>query len=90
MIGGNSLGKGPDGQYLAKPHPDPLIEAQKRCGNGRFVFAGDSTYDVKAAKAAGFPVIGAAYGYCDKPPQELGADAIIDSLAELIPALETL
>ena len=90
VIGGDSLGKGPDGKYLSKPAPDPLIAARERCGGGRFAFVGDSTYDVKAARAAGVPVIGAAYGYCDKPPHELGADAVIDSLADLVPALEAL
>ena len=90
VIGGDSLGKGADGRYLSKPAPDPLIAARERCGGGRFAFVGDSTYDVKAARAAGVPVIGAAYGYCDKPPHELGADAVIDSLAGLIPALEAL
>jgi phosphoglycolate phosphatase len=90
VIGGNSMGKDAEGRYLAKPHPEPVLEAQKRCGGGRFAFVGDSTYDVKAAKAAGVPVIGAAYGYCDRPPRELGADAVIDSLDALIPALESL
>ncbi|MEO0057982.1 MAG: hypothetical protein RIT17_1455, partial [Pseudomonadota bacterium] len=28
--------------------------------------------------------------YCDRPPHELGADAVIDSFAELIPALASL
>ena len=90
VIGGNSLGKGPDGQFLAKPHPEPIIKARELCGNGAFAFVGDSTYDVNASKAAGVPVVGAAYGYCDKPPHELGADAVIDSLDELISALESL
>ncbi|MEO1220223.1 MAG: HAD hydrolase-like protein [Pseudomonadota bacterium] len=90
VIGGNSLGKGPDGQFIAKPHPDPVLKAREICGGGSFAFVGDSTYDVNAAKAAGVPVIGAAYGYCDKPPHELGADAVIDSLDGLIPALESL
>lgn len=88
VIGGNSLGKGADGQFLAKPHPDPILKAREICGGGAFAFVGDSTYDVNAAKAAGVPVVGAAYGYCDKPPHELGADAVIDSLDQLIPALE--
>ena len=35
-------------------------------------------------------VIGAAYGYCDRPAHDLGADAVIDSLDGLIPALEAL
>ena len=76
--------------FLAKPHPDPVIAAHKATGSGRFVFIGDSTYDVRAAKAAGVPVIAAAYGYCDKPPHELGADTVIDSFADLIPALSAL
>lgn len=90
VIGGNSLGKGPDGQFLAKPHPEPILKAREICGGGPFAFVGDSTYDVNAAKSAGVPVVGAAYGYCDKPPHELGADRVIDSLDQLIPALETL
>jgi phosphoglycolate phosphatase len=90
VIGGDSMGKGEDGQFLAKPHPAPVIAAREATGGGRFVFIGDSTYDVRAAKSAGVPVIAAAYGYCDKPPQDLGADAVIDSFSELIPALESL
>lgn len=94
VIGGDSMGKGEDGRFLAKPHPAPVIEAAKRCGvagdEGRFAFIGDSTYDVKAARGAGVPVIAAAYGYCDRPPHDLGADRVIDSLSGLIPALEAL
>lgn len=95
VIGGDSMGKGPDGTFLSKPHPGPVIEAQRRCAKdpvypGAFAFVGDSTYDVRAARGAGVPVIAAAYGYCDKPPHELGADAVIDSLDGLISALEAL
>ncbi len=85
VIGGDTMGKG-----RAKPAPDPVVEAAKRCGDARLVFVGDSTYDVMAARAANVPVIAAGYGYCDKPPHELGADAVIDSLGELIPALQRL
>ncbi|MEE4199225.1 HAD-IA family hydrolase [Erythrobacter sp.] len=87
VIGGDSMGKGEDGRYLSKPHPEPVAEARRRCGGGRFVFVGDSTYDVKAARGAGVPVVAAAYGYCDKPLHELGADTVIQSLAELPAAL---
>ena len=90
VIGGDSMGKGPDGRFLSKPHPEPVIEARKRCGGGHFAFVGDSTYDVKAARGAGVPVVAAAYGYCDKQPSELGADTVIDSLDGLISALEAL
>lgn len=87
VIGGDSMGKGADGQFLAKPHPAPVLKAREVTGGGRFVFVGDSTYDVRAAKAAGVPVIAAAYGYCDRPGHELGADSVIDSFEALIPAL---
>lgn len=90
VIGGDSMGKGDDGQFLAKPHPAPVISARAACRAERFVFIGDSTYDVRAAKAAGVPVVAAAYGYCDRPPHELGADAVIDSFDALIPALSGL
>jgi phosphoglycolate phosphatase len=90
VIGGDSMGKDDDGTFLAKPHPAPVIEAQARCGGGPMAFVGDSTYDVRAARAAGVPVVAAAYGYCDRPAHELGADAVIDSLDGLISALESL
>ena len=85
IIGGDTMGKG-----RAKPAPDPIFEAIRRGGGGSLAFVGDSSYDVRAARAAAVPVIGARYGYCDKPRGELGADAEIDSLAELIPALARL
>ena len=90
VIGGDSMGKGPDGQFLAKPHPAPVLKARAITGGGRFVFIGDSTYDARAAKDAGVPFVAAAYGYCDKPPAAMGADAVIDSFAALIPALQGL
>ncbi|GMM92804.1 HAD family hydrolase [Qipengyuania sp. MTN3-11] len=90
VIGGDTLGKGPDGKYLAKPAPDPIVKVRERCGGGRFAYVGDSSYDIRAARAAGVPVVAACYGYCDKPRDEFGADVMIDSFAELIPALERL
>lgn len=85
VIGGDTLGKG-----RSKPAPDPIFEAVERCGGGLIAFVGDSTYDVLAARNAGVPVIAAAYGYCDVPAEELGADAVIHGFDELIPALEAL
>ncbi len=67
-----------------------MLKAREVTGGGRFIFIGDSTYDVRAARAAGVPVIAAAYGYCDAPPRELGANAVIDSFSDLIPALAAL
>ena len=90
VIGGDSLGKDEDGRYIAKPAPGPILKAQELCGGGRTVFVGDSSYDIKAARAAGVPVIAAMYGYCDGTAEELAPDAAIDSLRGLIPALEAL
>lgn len=83
IIGGDTLGKG-----RAKPAADPILEARTRCGGGKMVYIGDSSYDVMAARAAGVPVVVAAYGYNDRPPHDLGGDAVIDSLGALIPLLE--
>jgi phosphoglycolate phosphatase len=85
ILGGDTLGKG-----RSKPAPDPIIEARAKLGGGRFVYVGDSSYDVLSARAAGVPVVVAGYGYCDKPPAELGGDAVIQSFDELIPVLQNL
>lgn len=84
IIGGDTLGKG-----RAKPAADPILEARKRLGGGAMVYVGDSSYDVMAARAAEVPVVVAGYGFCDRPPHELRGDAVIDSLAELVPLLES-
>jgi phosphoglycolate phosphatase len=48
------------------------------------VMVGDSVTDVKAARAAGLAgVILVSYGYSAVPARELGADRVIDNLAEL-------
>lgn len=85
IAGGDTLGKG-----RAKPAPDLLWHARECCGGGSMVYVGDSSYDVKAARAAGVPVVAVTYGYGDAPPHELGADATVDSLDALIAVLETL
>ncbi|OYW45377.1 MAG: phosphoglycolate phosphatase [Sphingomonadales bacterium 32-68-7] len=85
VIGGDTLGPG-----RAKPAPDMIEEAIRRCGGGTFAMVGDSTYDVRAAKAAGVPVVALSFGYNDVPAGELGADAVIDDYGDLVPALERL
>lgn len=87
LIGGDSLGRDEHGNFRAKPAADPVHAAIERCGSARFAFVGDSSYDAQAARAAGVPFVVAAYGYCDTPPHELGADAVIESFADLVPAL---
>jgi phosphoglycolate phosphatase len=90
VIGGDTMGRGADGQFLAKPNPAPVLKARAVLGGGAFVFFGDSTYDARAAKDAGVPFVAAAYGYCDAPVEQMGAATVIDSFSGLIPALERL
>jgi phosphoglycolate phosphatase len=86
MIGGDTLGAG-----RGKPAPDMIHETIARCGGDpRFAMIGDSSYDVRAAKAAGKPCVVLSFGYNDAPAGTLGADAVIDHYDELIPALERL
>lgn len=83
VIGGDTLAR-------AKPHPDTVLEAQARCGGGSFAMVGDSSFDVRAAKAAGVPAVALSFGYHDMPVPELGADVVIDHFDELLGALKGL
>lgn len=82
VIGGDTMGKG-----NAKPSAAPIREMIARCGGGRAAFVGDSIYDILAAKNAGIPSIAVSFGFLMQPVEALGADAVIDSYDELIPAL---
>lgn len=81
---------GADTLAVKKPDPLPLLEAIARAGGGRAAFVGDSITDADTAKAAGIPFVAVSFGFSDRPAGELGAEAVIDSYAELIPALERL
>ena len=85
IYGGDTLGR-----ERAKPLPDMLLAAMEDCGGGRAAMIGDSTYDVRAGKAAGVPVVACRFGYHDVPVEELGGNALIDGLDELVPALRNL
>jgi len=78
---------GPDKAGAAKPDPRHLIAAIEAAGGSpdRALMVGDSRADVAAAVAARIPVVAVTFGYSDVPPVELGADALIDSFAELPP-----
>jgi phosphoglycolate phosphatase len=75
---------------VRKPDPAPLLEAIARAGGGKAAFVGDSITDAETAKAAGIPFVAVGFGYCDRPVEALGADAVIDSYAQLVPALTRL
>ena len=77
---------------VSKPHPDHLIGAIRLAGGdpGRAIMIGDSAVDIAAARAAEVPVIGVSFGYTETPVRELSPDAVIDSYAELWPAIQRL
>lgn len=85
IIGGDTMGPG-----NAKPSALPIREMIRRCGGGRAAFVGDSIYDMLAAKNAEVPSVAVSFGFAWQPVAELGAAAVIDSYAELVPALEQL
>ena len=74
---------------VSKPHPDHLIGAIRLAGGdpGRAIMIGDSAVDIAAARAAAIPVIGVSFGYTETPVRELSPDIVIDSYAELWPAI---
>lgn len=81
---------GADTLAVRKPLPLPLLEAIARAGGGRAAFVGDSITDADTAKAAGVPFVAVSFGFSDRPVEQLGADAVIDSFADLIGVLERL
>ncbi len=85
VLGGDSL-------PVRKPHARHLLAALDLIGvsPGRAVMIGDSVNDVKLARNAGVPVVVVSFGYTVIPPRDLGADAVIDSFAELAGALARL
>jgi 2-phosphoglycolate phosphatase len=66
-----------------KPSPLPLLHASEKLGvePRECVFVGDAELDMRAARAAGMPAIGARYGYFDASdnPEGWPADDWIES-----------
>jgi len=75
-----------------KPHPEHLLGTIRLAGGepSRAVMIGDSRTDIATAKAAGVPVIAVSFGYTETPVHELEPDAVIDTYAELEPAIAAL
>ncbi len=70
-----------------KPAPDPALLACERLGisPSEALFVGDAPPDVGCARAAGCDVVVVSYGYnMGVDPRELGGDAVIDSLRQLL------
>ena len=85
VVGGDSLA-------VRKPDAGHLRATREAMGaaEGSAVMVGDSANDVAVARAAGLPVVVVSYGYTAIPPAELGADALIDTFAELPATLAAL
>jgi HAD superfamily hydrolase (TIGR01509 family) len=68
-----------------KPHPDLIHAALEKAGRGGpAVMVGDSTWDVKAAEAAGIPTLAVLTGgFSEDELLEAGAAEVIRSIAEL-------
>jgi phosphoglycolate phosphatase len=66
-----------------KPSPMPLLHASEKLGlrPAECLFVGDSEIDMRAARSAGMPALGARYGYFDASdrPGEWPADGWIES-----------
>ena len=84
------IGGGSPGIAALKPAPDPLHAMVARLGGGAAAFVGDSSFDIRAARAAGLPSVAVSFGFNDLPVEELGADAVIHHFDALLPALTTL
>jgi phosphoglycolate phosphatase len=83
IVGGDTL-------PFRKPDAAPFREAVARAGGGRAVLVGDSITDADTARAARVPFVAVSFGFRDRPLEALGADAVIDDYAELLPALNSL
>jgi HAD superfamily hydrolase (TIGR01509 family) len=68
-----------------KPHPDLVHVALEKAGNGGpAVMVGDSTWDVKAAEAAGIPTLAVLTGgFAEAELREVGAAEVVKSIGEL-------
>lgn len=78
------------GIYPLKPDPAALHAMVEQCGGGRAAYVGDTTFDTRAARAAGMPCVAVRFGFNDLPADDLGADAVIDHFDQLVPALRDL
>jgi HAD superfamily hydrolase (TIGR01549 family) len=68
-----------------KPHPDLVHAALEKSGrDGPTVMIGDSTWDVKAADAAGVPTLAVLTGgFSEDELREAGAAEVVHSVGEL-------
>ncbi|MEM7425012.1 MAG: phosphoglycolate phosphatase [Pseudomonadota bacterium] len=85
VLGGDSLS-------IRKPDPEHVLETIRRLGGtpDNAVMVGDSNNDIDAARAGNIASVAVTFGYTDIPARELGADRVIDSFDQLVPAIDEL
>lgn len=74
-----------------KPYPDPIFLAAQRMGvqPDECLMIGDTTVDIRAAKAAGAQALGVLCGFGEEPElRQLGADHILPSTSNLLELFE--
>ena len=83
---------GADTYPVRKPDPGHILMTVRDAGGDpvRAVMVGDSDPDIRAAQAAGVPVIAYAGGYTSVPLDSLGPDVIIDHYDDLPAVVERL
>ena len=71
-----------------KPHPAPLLDAARRLelSPQTCIYVGDDLRDMQAGRAAGMPVLAAAWGYLGQGDgvEAWGADAVLDTPEDLL------
>ena len=78
---------GGDSMQVRKPAGEPAMYAMNELNalNSETLFVGDASTDVGCARAAGCDCVVYRYGYNQgQEPESLGADSVIESLAELV------
>ena len=77
---------GSSGGLPRKPDPAPLLRVIERLGvaPGDALYVGDSETDVVTARNAGVDVMLVKHGYTLRAATQLGADGVIDSVADLV------
>jgi phosphoglycolate phosphatase len=76
---------GSDSGFGQKPDAGPVHALLHRLEAlpSEALYVGDSEPDVAAARAAGVKVAVVSFGYANRPAEQLGADAVVATLAEL-------
>ena len=83
---------GADTFGISKPDPAILRQTVARAGGelSSTIMVGDAGPDIGVARRAGVPVIGVSFGYTEVPVADLKPDRVIDHMAELREAVESL